>query len=116
MTVSSGLAFTPLAAFPTYNGTKAFIHQFSESLRLQLADSTISVIELVPPAVQTELVAGGSTNEHYLPLDDFADEVMSLLETQPDATEILVENVKFLRFAEVEGRYDAAISAINQFA
>jgi len=113
MTVSSGLAFTPLAFFPTYNGTKAFIHQFSETLRLQLADTSVKVIELVPPAVQTELVAGNSSNEHYLPLDDFADEVIALLTSQPAAKEILVERVKFLRFAEAEGRYDAAVAALN---
>jgi len=113
MTVSSGLAFTPLAFTPTYNGSKAFIHQFSETIRLQLAGTSVSVIELVPPAVQTELMPGGSGNDHYLPLDAFADEVMELLETQPDATEILVDAVKFLRFAEVEGRYAGAIAAVN---
>lgn len=113
LTVSSGLAFTPLAITPTYNASKAFIHLFSESIRLQLADSSVRVIELVPPAVQTELLPGGSENEHYLPLDAFADEVMALLEAQPDATEILVEGVKFLRFAEVENRYDATVAALN---
>lgn len=113
MTVSSGLAHTPLAATPTYNGTKAFIHRFSETIRLQLAGTPVQVIELVPPAVQTELMPGGSTDRRYLPLDDFADEVMALLETRPDATEILVEAVKFLRFAEVQGRYDAAVAAVN---
>ena len=113
MTVSSGLAFTPLAFTPTYNGTKAFIHQFSETIRLQLAGTSVSVIELVPPAVQTELMPGNSENEHFLPLDAFADEVMVLLETQPDATEILVEAVKFLRFAELENRYAAAIAVMN---
>lgn len=113
VTVSSGLAFTPLASFPTYNGSKAFIHQFSESIRLQLAGTSVSVIELVPPAVQTELVAGGSTNEQYLPLDAFVDEVMSLLANQPDAKEILVDAVKFLRFSEVENRYDAAVAALH---
>lgn len=113
LTVSSGLAHTPLALTPTYNGTKAFIHQFSESIRLQLAGTSVSVVELVPPAVQTELVAGNSTREGYLPLDEFADEVMVLLESQPDAHEILVEGVKFLRFAEVEGRYADAVAAVN---
>jgi uncharacterized oxidoreductase len=113
MTVSSGLAFTPLAFTPTYNGTKAFIHQYSETIRLQLAETSVRVIELVPPAVQTELMPGNSENEHFLPLDAFADEVMVLLETQPDATEILVEAVKFLRFSEAEGRYDATLAAIN---
>ena len=113
ITVSSGLAHTPLAATPTYNGTKAFIHRFSETIRLQLAGTPVQVIELVPPAVQTELMPGGSTDERYLPLEDFADEVMTLLEAQPQAREILVDAVKFLRFAEVEGRYDAAVAAVN---
>lgn len=113
MTVSSGLAHTPLALTPTYNGTKAFIHRFSETIRLQLAGTPVQVIELVPPAVQTELMPGGSSDERYLPLDDFADEVMSLLESQPDATEILVDAVGYLRFAETEGRYDATVAAIN---
>ena len=116
MTVSSGLAHTPLAATPTYNGTKAFIHQFTESIRLQLAGSTVQVVELVPPAVRTELLPGHSENEHALPLDAFADEVMTLLEAQPDATEILVEAVKFLRFAEIENRYDAAVAVLNPAA
>jgi uncharacterized oxidoreductase len=116
MTVSSGLAHTPLAATPTYNGTKAFIHQFTESIRLQLAGSTVQVVELVPPAVRTELLPGHSENEHALPLDAFADEVMTLLGAQPDATEILVEAVKFLRFAEIENRYDAAVAVLNPAA
>jgi short-subunit dehydrogenase involved in D-alanine esterification of teichoic acids len=61
------------------------------------------VIELVPPAVRTELLPGQSQNEAFLPLDDYVDETMALLEAQPDATEILVERVKPLRFAEVNG-------------
>lgn len=116
MTVSSGLAHTPLAPTPTYNGTKAFIHQYSQSIRLQLAGTSVQVIELVPPAVQTEIMPGNSVNERYLPLDAFADEVMALLAAQPDADEILVEAVKFLRFAEVEGRYPAAVAALNPAA
>jgi uncharacterized oxidoreductase len=113
ITVSSGLAFTPLAITPTYNGSKAFIHQFSETIRLQLAETSVKVVELVPPAVQTDLTPGQSTRANYLPLDDFADEVMALLESQPDAKEILVERVKFLRFSEAEGRYDAAVAVLN---
>ena len=113
VTVSSGLASVPLAATPTYNGTKAFIHQLSESLRLQLAGTSVKVIELVPPAVQTDLMPGHAENDRNLGLDDYADEVMALFESQPDATEILVERVKFLRFAEVEGRYAAAVAALN---
>jgi short-subunit dehydrogenase involved in D-alanine esterification of teichoic acids len=116
MTVSSGLAHTPLAITPTYNGTKAFIHRFSETLRLQLAGTSLQVIELVPPSVRTELMPGHSEDEHALPLDAYVDEVMALIEAQPEATEILVEAVKFLRFAEVEGRYDAAVAVVNPSA
>jgi short-subunit dehydrogenase involved in D-alanine esterification of teichoic acids len=113
MTVSSGLAHTPLASTPTYNGSKAFIHQFSETIRLQLAGTPVQVIELVPPAVRTELMSGGSQNEHFLPLDAYVNEVVALLEAQPDAREILVEAVKFLRFSETENRYDDAVAALN---
>ena len=53
VTVSSGLAFTPLAATPSYNASKAAIHMLSESIRLQLADTTVKVVELEPPSVRT---------------------------------------------------------------
>ncbi|MGH1556288.1 SDR family NAD(P)-dependent oxidoreductase [Streptomyces sp. L7] len=49
MTVSSGLAFVPLPIAPTYNATKAAVHSFTESLRVQLADTSVEVLELVPP-------------------------------------------------------------------
>ncbi|MDQ0893499.1 SDR family oxidoreductase [Agromyces ramosus] len=113
MTVSSGLAHTPRRMTPSYNASKAFIHQFSESIRLQLAGTSVQVIELVPPAVRTELMPGGSQIESFLPLEDYIDETMSLLASQPDATEILVERVKPLRFSEVNGTYAQAIAMVN---
>jgi uncharacterized oxidoreductase len=113
ITVSSGLAHLPLAPFPTYNGSKAFIHQFSETIRLQLGGTSVKVVELVPPAVQTELMPGNSQNEHFMPLDAFADEVMGILESRPDVTEVLVDAVGMLRFAEVEGRYRETVAALN---
>jgi len=79
MTVSSGLAFTP-----SYNASKAAIHLLTESIRLQLADTTVKVVELVPPSVQTELMPGHQENEHAMPLGDFIAEVMALLEGNPD--------------------------------
>ncbi|MBK0296193.1 SDR family NAD(P)-dependent oxidoreductase, partial [Bacillus sp. S34] len=54
ITVSSGLAYTPLAATPTYSATKAAVHSYTQSLRQQLTDSSVSVLELVPPAVATD--------------------------------------------------------------
>jgi uncharacterized oxidoreductase len=113
ITVSSGLAFTPLAATPSYNASKAAIHMLSESLRLQLADTTVKVVELVPPSVRTTLLPGQEDNEVAMPLDEFIAEVMALLEAQPDAREIQVERVKFLRYGEARGDYDQVVAALN---
>lgn len=113
MTVSSGLAFTPLAATPSYNATKAAIHMLSESLRLQLAGTSVQVLELEPPSVATDLMPGQRDSAIAMPLDDFVAEVLHLVETQPDATEIQVENVKFLRYGEARGDYDQVVATIN---
>ncbi|QRP48276.1 SDR family oxidoreductase [Amycolatopsis sp. FDAARGOS 1241] len=113
MTVSSGLAFTPLRVTPSYNASKAAIHMLSESLRLQLADTTVGVVELEPPSVQTDLMPGQADNDHAQPLDEYITEVMHLLETQPDAREIQVERVKFLRYGEARGDYDQVVAALN---
>lgn len=113
VTVSSGLAHAPLSATPSYNATKAAIHMLSESLRLQFADTGVQVVELVPPAVRTALLPGQETSEFAMPLDDFADEVMDLLEADPEAHEILVERVKFLRHGEVRGDYDQVVATLN---
>jgi uncharacterized oxidoreductase len=112
VTVSSGLAFVPLPITPTYNATKAAIHSFTQSLRVQLADTNVQVIEIVPPAVRTALM-GQENAEHAMPLDDYLSEVMELLQTEPDAEEILVENVKFLRYAEVNGNYDEVLGRLS---
>jgi len=57
----------------------------------------VKVKELEPPSVATDLVPGQRESEFAMPLDEFVDEVVQLLETQPDADEIQVERVKFLR-------------------
>jgi uncharacterized oxidoreductase len=113
ITVSSGLGFTPLAATPSYNASKAAIHMLTESIRLQLADTTVKVVELVPPSVRTALLPGQEDNEVAMPLDEFIAEVMALLEAQPDAKEIQVERVKFLRYGEARGDYDQVVAALN---
>jgi uncharacterized oxidoreductase len=113
MTVSSGLAFTPLAATPSYCASKAAIHQLSESIRLQFAGTSVKITELEPPSVRTELMPGQQDNEAAMPLDEFIAEVMSLLESQPDAREIQVERVKFLRYGEARGDYDHVVGTLN---
>jgi uncharacterized oxidoreductase len=103
ITVSSGLAFTPLALTPTYDATKSAIHALSDAWRLQLSGTGVQVIELVPPAVQTDLMPGPNT-AHAMPLDAYLTETVALLESQPDAREILVEQVMPLRFSERDGK------------
>lgn len=110
--VSSGLAFVPLAAAPTYSATKAAIHSYSVALRVKLT-GRIEVIELAPPGIRTELTPGQSTREHFMPLDQYIDETMALLQGQPTPPEILVERVRFQRLAEAEGRFDKALAVLN---
>lgn len=106
LTVSSGLAFLPLALTPTYSATKAAIHSFSESLRYQFAGTGVDVVEIVPPYVQTELMGEQQASDaNAMPLAEFIDEVMSILDTQPDVREVLVKRVLPLRFAAEQG-YD----------
>ena len=112
VTVSSGLASVPLAVTPTYNATKAAVHSLSETLRVQLETTGVRVVELVPPATQTDLM-GLKDNPTALPLEDFLDEVMGILETQPEVAEVLVERVKWQRHAEREGRYDEVFAALS---
>lgn len=112
VTVTSGLAYVPLAATPTYNATKAAMHSYTVSLRHALKDR-LEMIELIPPAVQTDLTPGQSTREGYMPLQDFIDEVMSLFAVVPTPKEIRVKNVAFLRDAESEGRFDQTFEMLN---
>jgi uncharacterized oxidoreductase len=113
MTVSSGLAFVPLAPTPTYCATKAAIHSYTQSLRYQLKDTTTKVVELIPPYVATDLMDSSANDPRAMPLNTFIIEVMGILMTQPDATEICVENVKRLRFAAESGHYDAIFKGLN---
>ena len=59
--VSSGLAFVPLAMSPVYSATKAGLHSYSQSLRIQLAKTRVRVIELAPPGTDTPLFSGDFT-------------------------------------------------------
>lgn len=111
--VSSGLAFVPLVDSPTYSATKAAIHSYTVAMREALK-GRVEVIELAPPAVQTGLTPGQETRPTYQPLDEFADEVMALFSQQPTPSEILVERVGFLRFAERQGRFDDTVSTLNR--
>lgn len=109
MNVSSGLAFVPLPAAPTYSATKAATHSFTESLRVQLAGTRVQVIELAPPLTRTPLM-GNEHNERAMPLENFLSEVMTILRSQPGVEQVLVERVKRQRFAEANGAYDSVLA------
>lgn len=106
--VTSGRAFVPLPATPTYSASKAALHAYTEALRVQLADRGVAVLELIPPRVRTALM-NQLDSPDAMPLDAFVDEVWDVLRTHPERTEIYPECVRFLRFAEADGRYAEAL-------
>jgi uncharacterized oxidoreductase len=104
--VSSGLGFVPLALTPTYSATKAAMHSYTQSLRYQLQDTAIEVLEIIPPWVATELMGRVPDDPRAMPLDAFIAETMQILASE--AEEICVENVLRLRNAAASGK-DAEI-------
>ena len=70
MNVTSGLAFSPLAKVPVYCATKAFFHSFTLSLRYILRSKNIEVIELIPPALNTDL-GGKGIHDSAPPVSNF---------------------------------------------
>lgn len=112
--VSSALAFMPSVLTPTYCATKAALHSYTQSLRFQLRETSVQVIEIVPPQVQTALQGKRGFDPNAMPLDEYISETMTLLQTQPQAGEIVVERAKRFRFAERDGVYDEIYPAFNQ--
>ncbi len=119
MTVSSGLAFVPRAGTPTYCATKAAIHSYTQSLRYQLKDTPVQVLELIPPYVQTTLLGEHQASDpRAMPLEEYITEVMEIIKTQPDETEISVKRVYPLRYAADGGRekYEQTFKGYNDAA
>lgn len=115
MTVSSGLAFIPSGSFPSYCATKAAVHSYTQSLRTQLKNRGVKVIELIPPYVQTELISPEqATDPNAMPLADFINEVTELLENSPEIDEIQVERVKYFTEAVSTGAYEKRYNDLNQ--
>ena len=72
MNVTSGLSFSPLAKVPVYCSSKAFLHSFTLSLQYLLRSKNIEVIELIPPALNTDL-GGKGIHDSAPPVSDFID-------------------------------------------
>lgn len=96
--VGSGLGYVPLAAAPIYSATKAAVHSFTQSLRHQLRDTKVQVVEIIPPAVATQLHRGQSRQPPgIMPLDAFIKATMAGLDK--GKPEIAVGLAKVLRTA-----------------
>jgi uncharacterized oxidoreductase len=93
--VSSVLGFTPLAVAGVYSATKAALHSYSLSLRNRLQGTSVRVIEVIPPWVATELVAGAVDDPRAMPLNDFIKESMEVL--SGDIDECIVYGAKPFR-------------------
>lgn len=77
--VTSGLSFVPFAKVPVYSGTKAFFHSFTRSSQYLLKAKGIEVIEMIPPALNTDL-GGKGLHDAAPPVSDFVDAVFKQLQ------------------------------------
>lgn len=111
--MSSGLAFVPRAATPTYGATKAAIHSWTVSLRHQLRNTKVEVVEIVPPLVATNFAPGQASNPNAMALDAFISEAVALLCADETPKEVLVQRALPQRIAESSGHFDAVFSLIN---
>jgi uncharacterized oxidoreductase len=110
MIVSSVLGFTPMAMTAVYSATKAALHSYAQSLRFKLRNTSVRVLEIIPPWVRTELL--NSTEEpRAMPLDEFITGTIGILET--DANEILVPKAEFLR-GQAGPRESAFVHSFNE--
>src|SRR6185312_1204055 len=79
MNVTSGLSFVPLAKVPVYSASKAFLHSFTLSLRHLLKARKIDVIEIIPPARNTDL-GGKGIHDQAPPVGDFIEAIFEQLQ------------------------------------
>jgi len=113
LNVTSQLAFLPKALAPTYCATKAALHSYTQSLRFQLRNTAVQVIEIIPPGVQTGLRDERDYEPNAMPVDEYVAETMALLTEEPEAIEIVVNAAKPLRFAERDGVYEQRYTHFN---
>jgi uncharacterized oxidoreductase len=112
--VSSSLAFVPVVFSPTYCATKAALHSWSVALREQLRPVGVEVIEVIPPAVQTELTPGQSSSSYAMPLDAYIAETMAMWRQVPTPEEISGEQAEFMRGVVDHGKFGQVLRMLNQ--
>lgn len=93
--IGSGLGYVPLASVPVYSATKAAVHSFTISLRRQLRGSSVQIVEIIPPVVETDLHRGQTRKPpNAMTLDAFVKSAMAGLDA--DRNEIRVGLAKVL--------------------
>jgi uncharacterized oxidoreductase len=102
--VTSGLAFVPFAKVPVYCSTKAFFRSFTLSLRHQLKARNIEVIEVIPPALNTDL-GGKGLHDAHPPVSEFVESIFQQLK----------EGKNELTFGFSEGRVKANNETISEY-
>ncbi|MNK04559.1 putative oxidoreductase [compost metagenome] len=115
LATSSALAFVPRADFPAYCASKAFLHSWLQSLRHQMRQVPIEVLELSPPYVQTALTGKQQLHDpRAMSLNDYMAEVMQTLEEgNTPRGEVLLQRDLARRRAESDGRYEEIFAAMN---
>lgn len=104
MNVTSGLAFIPLSKVPVYCATKAFLRSFTLSLRHQLKSTNTEVIEIIPPALNTDL-GGKGIHDIHPSVSDFVESIFNQLKAGKDE----------LTFATSETRAEANNATIADY-
>jgi uncharacterized oxidoreductase len=104
MNVTSGLAFVPFAKVPVYCSTKAFFRSFTLSLRYQLKSKNVEVIEVIPPALNTDL-GGKGLHDAHPPVSEFVESIFAQLK----------ERQNELTFGFSEGRVKANNETISDY-
>jgi uncharacterized oxidoreductase len=102
--VTSGLAFVPLSKVPVYCGTKAFMRSFTLSLRHLLKQRNVEVIEMIPPALNTDL-GGKGIHDSYPAVNDFVQSVFQQIK----------EGKTELTFGTSEGRAKANNDTVTAY-
>ncbi len=94
MNVTSGLSFVPFTKVPVYSATKAFFHSFTVSLRHLLKSRNVEVIEIIPPALNTDL-GGKGLHDFAPPVSEFIESIFAQLkEGKTDLTFGFTEAMK----------------------
>lgn len=102
--VTSGLAFVPLAKVPVYCSTKAFFRSFTLSLRYLLKEKNVEVVEVIPPALNTDL-GGKGIHDAAPPVSDFVESIFQQLKEGKDE----------VSFGFSEGRVKANNETIGEY-